>query len=144
MAKVVINNNYGGFCLSHAGVTRYAELKGIKLYAYVPARDRDGCDDLRATPVPYEGVAGVCDIIYYYTKPLEELPDDAAQHDAYFSQSDIERDDWALVRAVEELGAAAGGRHATLKVVNVPDDVAWEICEYDGAEWVAEVHRTWS
>jgi hypothetical protein len=28
-------------------------------------------------------------------------------------------------------------------VVTIPDDVAWTIEEYDGNEWVAEVHRTW-
>jgi hypothetical protein len=27
--------------------------------------------------------------------------------------------------------------------VDIPDDVKWEIEEYDGNEWVAEVHRTW-
>jgi hypothetical protein len=31
-----------------------------------------------------------------------------------------------------------------LKVVRVPADVDWCIQEYDGQEWVAEVHRTWS
>ena len=30
--KVVINNKYGGFSLSHKAVMRYAELKEIKLY----------------------------------------------------------------------------------------------------------------
>jgi hypothetical protein len=32
---------------------------------------------------------------------------------------------------------------AELKVVESPDDVEWEIEEYDGIEWIAEVHRTW-
>ena len=31
-----------------------------------------------------------------------------------------------------------------LKVVEIPDDVEWEIEEYDGNEWVSEVHRCWS
>ena len=30
-----------------------------------------------------------------------------------------------------------------LQVVDIPDDVKWVIQEYDGAEWVAEQHRTW-
>jgi hypothetical protein len=25
----------------------------------------------------------------------------------------------------------------------VPDGVEWTVEEYDGREWVAEVHRTW-
>lgn len=54
------------------------------------------------------------------------------------------RTDPRLIAVIEEMGAAAGGRHATLNVVEIPDDVQWEIEEYDGNEWVAEAHRTWS
>jgi hypothetical protein len=25
----------------------------------------------------------------------------------------------------------------------VPDGVLWDVCEYDGLEWVAEKHRVW-
>lgn len=55
----------------------------------------------------------------------------------------IDRDNAALVEAVETLGDAANGPYAKLKVVEIPDDVDWMIQEYDGDEWVAEVHRTW-
>lgn len=57
--------------------------------------------------------------------------------------SDIPRDCPELVRLVEEMGVKAGTRHSQLKVVEIPDDVKWEIDEYDGSEWVAEVHRVW-
>jgi len=30
-----------------------------------------------------------------------------------------------------------------LKVVEIPDDVEWNVQEYDGNEWVAEKHRIW-
>ena len=33
--------------------------------------------------------------------------------------------------------------NANLKMVEIPDDVEWEIADYDGKEWVAEKHRTW-
>lgn len=56
---------------------------------------------------------------------------------------DIERDDPALVSLVEKYGEQAGGRHAELKIVEIPEDVEWEIEEYDGHEWVSEKHRTW-
>jgi hypothetical protein len=45
---------------------------------------------------------------------------------------------------IEALGDRADDVHAELRVVEVPDDVNWVIEEYDGLEWVAEVHRTWS
>ena len=48
-----------------------------------------------------------------------------------------------LVECVEKLGKDADGAFAELKVVDIPDDVKWEIEEYDGMEWVSEKHRTW-
>lgn len=57
---------------------------------------------------------------------------------------EMQRDDPVLVKIVEDLGAEANGDYAKLKVVEIPDDVDWAIDEYDGKEWVAEKHRTWS
>jgi putative intracellular protease/amidase len=57
---------------------------------------------------------------------------------------EIERDDPYLVEVVERLGKSASGTYARLKVVEIPDDVVWTIHDYDGLEWVAEAHRTWS
>lgn len=48
-----------------------------------------------------------------------------------------------MVRVVEELGTNASADYAELKVVEIPDGVNWEIKDYDGCEWIAEVHRTW-
>lgn len=59
------------------------------------------------------------------------------------SQYSIPRNDPILVNIVEELGEDSWGSFAELKIVDIPDDVEWEIEEYDGTEWVAEVHRTW-
>ena len=57
---------------------------------------------------------------------------------------EIQRDDPHLVQTIQELGEAANNRYSELKVVEVPDGVEWTIHEYDGREWVAEAHRTWS
>jgi len=54
-----------------------------------------------------------------------------------------DRSDPDLVAAVENLGEKSGGECANLAVVEIPDDVEWEIEEYDGQEWVSEKHRTW-
>jgi hypothetical protein len=60
-----------------------------------------------------------------------------------WSYYDIARNDQYLVRVVEELGDEVNNRFSELKVVDIPDDVEWQIDEYDGKEWVAEKHRTW-
>ena len=64
--------------------------------------------------------------------------------DPDFWEYDIDRDDPILVQLVEEMQTAVDSRYSELKVVDIPDDVEWTIMEYDGLEWVAEVHRTWS
>ena len=65
---------------------------------------------------------------------------------------DNTRSDWrtdvVMCSLVEEYGDRANGKYewggfADLKVVEIPDDVKWVINNYDGVEWVSEVHRTW-
>lgn len=61
------------------------------------------------------------------------------QHDTF-----IARNSDQLVSVVKVLGERANSRYSRLKIVTIPDDVEWTIHEYDGMEWIAEVHRTWS
>jgi hypothetical protein len=131
--KVVINNDYGGFGLSKKAILRYAELKGIKIYC--DDDDKKWCTMYYTVPVAeYKKV---------YAKDNIER-DYKASNELCFSDDDIERGDPTLVKVVEELKEEANGCHASLKIVEVPDDVEWTIEEYDGSEWVAEKHRTWS
>ena len=53
------------------------------------------------------------------------------------------RTDEKLIECVETLGDKANGRLACLEVVEIPDDVEWEIDNYDGIETIEEVHRSW-
>jgi len=49
-----------------------------------------------------------------------------------------------LIRAIEEVGLErSAGRSAKLKIIDTPDEVDWEITDYDGWERVEEVHRWW-
>lgn len=54
-----------------------------------------------------------------------------------------ERNDPILVQLVEEMGSKSCANFSKLKIVEIPDDVEWQIAEYDGSEWVEEKHRTW-
>lgn len=62
----------------------------------------------------------------------------------HLNTEDVERDNPNLVEVVENLGSRASSDCAELKIVEIPDDVDYTIAEYDGIEWVAEAHRTWS
>jgi hypothetical protein len=123
MHKVVINKCYGGFGLSEKAVMLYAEYAGFPL-------QKEGFTDLLT--------------LYYKTDADITTLSDEERNTVHFSARDIDRDDPILVRVVEELGSDAGDRFAELKIVEIPEDVKWTIEEYDGMEWVSEVHRTWS
>lgn len=61
---------------------------------------------------------------------------------------DIRRDDPFLLQVIERLGLEmASGPYCKLGIAEIPDDVpvdGWIVQDYDGNEWVAEVHRTWN
>lgn len=56
----------------------------------------------------------------------------------------IDRSDPILIQVVETLGRkVCADRFASLAIVEIPDNVEWEISEYDGMEQVDEKHRHW-
>jgi hypothetical protein len=56
----------------------------------------------------------------------------------------IPRDDQKLVQVVEEFGASANGHCAELKIVEIPNEVKWEIENRHGVERVSKAHPTWA
>lgn len=116
MKRIVVNKCYGGFGLSHEAVLKYAEFKNWNLII----REKEKFS------VPYE---------YFLDKETDEN---------YWYDGMIEdRADPELVKVVETMGEKANGWAADLAIIEIPDDVDWEIGEYDGAEWVQEKHRRW-
>lgn len=114
MTKVVINNQYGGFSLS-----------------------RKALHALRAMNNKYA----------LEETDIGEKWKDTGEVRTGWSDSflrDIPRDDPDLIKVVQKLKTKADGMCARLKIVTIPDDVKWEIEEYDGLEWVSEIHSTWS
>ncbi len=119
MIKVVINADFGGFGLSDAAFEKFLDRKGIA-WEKQHRKDYDWHE-------------------YYHAG---HLGDD--EHYLYSRSMIEDRSDTDLVAIVEEMGTLANGQFASLKVVEIPDDVSWHISEYDGIEHVAENHRTWS
>jgi hypothetical protein len=57
---------------------------------------------------------------------------------------DRDRANPKLVEVVEKLGEKANGFCASLRVIEIPDDVKeWYIDDYDGVETIHEKHRYW-
>jgi hypothetical protein len=135
--KVVINKCYGGFGLSKAGMELYASFKGITLY--IEDEDKFGGPTYWTVPADQRPKE-----INWNSATLEERQAyNKAYSASHIYDRDIERNDPALVKVVEQLGPKANGDYAELKVVEVPDDVVWDVEEYDGNEWIAETQRTW-
>lgn len=142
--KIVINNCHGGFSLSDEAIDRYIELKGLKLYKQY--NEKWKCTSYYY--VPYEEYEKVHknDMIKAEWEGESEGWGRYTESNKLCWNGDrnIERNDPILIQVVEELGDKANDRYSELKIVEIPDDVKWQIDEYDGAEWVAEQHRTWS
>ncbi|GBL40572.1 MAG: hypothetical protein ITD36_08720 [Nitrospira sp.] len=113
MKKIVVNKSYDKFSVSHLAFLRLRELGQP--------------DALKET-----------DLGAYW-------PESATPREPSLNQCGIliPRDDLKLAQVVEELGVAANGHGAELRVVTIPDDVRWEISAVGGIEHVSEVHRTW-
>lgn len=143
--NIVVNKCYGGFGLSHEAVMKYAEKKGMKLYPYVDKIDKNLLRVKDAYIPLTDKIKEEHSLIYYFTKPLVngKWPNENNEK-TYFYEREIERNDPALVEVVKELGNKANGSCARLEIVEIPDDVKWEIDEYDGQEWVQEQCRKWS
>lgn len=109
MAKVVYNACHGGFGLSAAAIKRAREISG---------NPRWGGGVLKG-----------------------ELYDDGSGPARFDScrADDMPRHDPVLVQIVEELGDAANGAHAALRIEEVQSGERYRIDEYDGAESVMKI-----
>lgn len=75
----------------------------------------------------------------------EKYSNDRVYKDGFFYAPDMyeNRDDKIAIEFFEEVGVDKVGRKG-ITIVEIPDDIEWEICAGDdGWEWVAEKHRTW-
>ena len=141
--KIVINDCYGGFGLSKEGCQRYWDIKGVQVWIEDDVRWKS-MGLFTVWLVPPEERLETKEGEDFHAMPIDERIAYNEKHsEQTWSHLYVSRDDPVLVQVVEELGEVADGSHAELKVVEIPDDVNWEIAEYDGNEHVAETHRTW-
>ena len=75
---------------------------------------------------------------------LKDFQEDVRVYKNYDSWWNDNRHSSELISVIERLGDEANTSSSRLKVIEIPDDVEYTIQNYDGIEWVAEVHRTWS
>lgn len=147
MKRVVINKCFGGFGLSEAAYEQLIAW-GVPVRAYVdqkrdpethlflpePANEGEVIFDRELTPPDADSFSA----LYHKYKPNGVMP---RYWDCWTREN---REHPLVVRVVEALGERANSQCAKLAIVEVPDDVDYEIDEYDGNEHIAEKHRVWS
>lgn len=140
--KIVINSCYGGFSLSALATQKYYEKKGQPVYFFKGGLGKD-YEPISLKEAEFNGWWTAFNV------PEPAVMKDKDNYKSWSKQCLTNRPDNRtdpdLVAVVEELGPrAASGSCADLRVIEIPDDVNWEITEYDGYESVEEVHRSWS
>ena len=139
--KIVINSDYGGFGLSPFAYKELLRRKGQEAYFYkqIKYNYRDGEDVYKRIDGEVENdlfIACVNKDHGAYTNDFED--------GTYVYFRDNVRDDADLIAIIEEYGSKkCSGMCASLKIVEIPDDVQWTIEEYDGWESVHEAHMVW-
>jgi hypothetical protein len=138
MREIVINNCFGGFGLSYAGVMKYAELAGIQVFGYAD----DWTDGYSMNAPVVRASSSSPSVIYWLTNDLGDVitRDDLNNRGEWFHDRDIPRDDPNLIKVVRMLKKKANGTCASLVIKKIPNDVNWQIEEYDGNEHIAEQH----
>jgi len=129
MIKIVINKCYGGFGLSQEALKRLIEL-GASVQIIKEAGWKDASNEYM-----------IWDVSNVHNTPRIFEKETLVLSSRYENQI---RTDPRLIQTIEELGDRANGSCAELEIIEIPEGVEWEIEEYDGMEWVAEKHRTWS
>jgi hypothetical protein len=104
-------------CYGGFGISREAVLLGRK----ISGNPKWGGATIKGDT--YNDTGKICDYDYGYV--------------------DVERNDEILIKIVEQLGEKANGNSVELRIVEIPNEIEWEIDEYDGIESIHEKHRSW-
>ncbi|GLO66229.1 hypothetical protein [Oceanobacillus kimchii] len=142
--EVVINSCFGGFALSRKAIEEYSKLKGVpEIYHYMNDYEENVIKKVSSTEADITSSL----FVYTFTKDFGDTiieEDLFSLTDGYIYSPEIKRNDPDLVRVVKQLKDKANVQYSDLKIIEIPDDVNFVIQEYDGNEWIAEEHRTWS
>jgi hypothetical protein len=157
MQKIVVATGGIGFQISVKAKVRMAEIEGVEIFCYKEdeglSREGEVESEMYYNKIDFsevddaEGMYHMIDNHIVTTEDLgvrviQGMCESKVYKDSYW----IERDDELLVLMVEELGSAAGHVGVAPKIVEVPDDVKWEVKQIGSdsdVEYVCEAHREW-
>jgi hypothetical protein len=141
MTKIVINDCYGGFGLSEEAQLELYRLKSRLITAITPKQYYGGNNKNYSRRKEWKKLYEE-DLKSPIGFRLTIAPDGKIL--LVEKLEDKYRTDKKLIQVVEKMGEKANGRFANLKIVEIPDDVKWQIDNYDSMETVHEKHRMWT
>lgn len=132
--KIAINRCYGEFSLSPQALKYWMKLKNKPCYFFVYSYKEKKYKPIKIKKFnPSNWTA-------YTVKNPKNMGDEINYIDKY----SIDRTDNELIQTIDKLGDKANGDSAKLKVIEIPDDIEWEIDNHDGIEMVREKTRCWN
>lgn len=137
--KIVINKCFGEFDVSPQAVVAYMKKKNKDCFVY-------SCDKMTKRIKKIKTLEEIEKIIFPVFYSLVDCGETVVYNENlknWFFPRDIKRDDKDLIATVEELGEKANTWNSRLKVVEIPENIEWEIIDYDGVESIHEKHKVW-
>lgn len=137
--KVILNKCYGGFGVSQKGYELYAKKKNLDLYMYKRSND----DFMMFERIQKDESVF---LKHYFTVDMGEsfsIHSMENWNGITLYLDERHRTDSVLIEVVEELGEEANDEFADLQIVEIPDDLKYEVIDHDGIERLCEVGKTW-
>lgn len=133
--KIIKNVCYGGFHFSDEAYEKMIAY-GIPLKEYIKQK-RNPETGL------YDKSKNKKNVIF--KRGESEIDKIMKQFGDYWDNFDekFKRTNETIIRVVEELGAEANNRFSRLEIVEIPDDIDWEIDDYDGIETIRRKGERW-
>lgn len=143
MKKIAINRCWGGFGLSPIATQLYLKKLGKKCFFYKQTKyAHQGKEE--HTKVSLEE-AEKENFVSVYTKDIGKTFEKHIDKYYWYNNFYEKRDDKLLIEVIEEVGAKkASQKLGNIRIVEIPDDIEYEIDDYDGMESVHEKHRVFT
>lgn len=141
--ELVINKCFGGFGLSNKAKKRLMELRGQGVFFYKQTKYdfNDEEEEYILLQDLNDDSMSIITSNKYFGETTNYIPN---ENYLWIDKCELKRNDKNLIKVVKELGEEANGRFASLKIVEIPDNIEYEISDYDGVESVEERHRIWN
>jgi len=148
--KVVINKCFGGFNISIEALKELVKRNAKCIEAISPIEYYGGSGANLRMQKEWEGAwekdkGGYKDIgdgMMGHPHAFNILKD-GLLYSFNDRRNDASRADADLVSVVETMGEKANGSCASLKVIEIPDGIQWDVDDYDGIESISEAHQQW-